>query len=86
MAIAGLKVYPNPAGNNLTVSFTAMQAGHMAITLYSISGKKVKTVDYGMLSPSTQKLMVPLKGIAPGVYFLRMQVGNKVLTKKVVKL
>ena len=40
---AFFRVYPNPFSNELTVEFTAQQAGEYSILLYDLSGKLIKT-------------------------------------------
>jgi hypothetical protein len=48
------------------------------VELYSIEGYKILNAE------NTDK--IDIRNLAPGVYFLRMQIGRDVITEKIVKL
>lgn len=59
-------VYPNPAGNHITVA-SALSPQSFCVTLRNISGQIVYEQNY-----SAQKLIIPTVNISSGLYFLEM--------------
>jgi pectate lyase len=71
-----IKVYPNPASDVLYISsFNKVTT----MNLYSAKGGLVKQYNGDMER-------IYLTGLQPGVYFLKINVGNKTSIKRVVKL
>src|SRR5450432_2140958 len=64
--ISGISVYPNPAVNELDISFT--HTGHYEVTLLNSIGQTVA----GNVSPNGDKLSLNVSTIRPGVYFVRI--------------
>ena len=79
-------VYPNPVVNdvlNIRMNQHLGQQG-FSVALFDLSGKLV----YQALAPqmpAESVYTVPLKGLAPGVYQLRIETGNMRLSEKVIK-
>jgi hypothetical protein len=71
-----VQVYPNPASDVLYISsFNKVTT----MNLYSANGGLVKQYNGDMER-------IYLTGLQPGVYFLKINVGNKTSIKRVVKL
>lgn len=60
-------LYPNPARSVLCVPFSGKEVGE--IKIFDTSGKLIKEV---ATSWSNNELIIPLKDVNPGVYFLRL--------------
>jgi hypothetical protein len=73
---AGINIYPNPAADQLHIDLN--QTGEYTLTLADQSGRIVKNE---MLNRSS---LVSLKGIAAGMYNLRLQNNNQLINYKVV--
>jgi hypothetical protein len=71
-----LKVYPNPAKNQVMLN---VAGDTWSVSLFSLHGKVVR--EYGVLR--TQEL--DLTGLPSGVYLVRVQNGRQVLVSKVMK-
>lgn len=71
------EIYPNPAGSYLAVRLP-LSDDRQAIKIFDVSGKMIKEV--GKVT-STQEhkgeLIISLKGINPGIYFLRFGTETK---------
>lgn len=78
-AAMNVTAYPNPASDKLHVAVPDLKA-NAKILVYNASGVLVRT-----LRVTTEKQEVPLKGLAPGIYFLNVQNGNQTIVKKIVK-
>ncbi|MFT5752663.1 MAG: hypothetical protein ACI86L_002177 [Dokdonia sp.] len=73
-----VNVFPNPVVDVLTIQ-NSEQLVLDTITVYDILGKKMMTLT-DTLSGSLDMTLLP-----SGVYFVRMELGDAVLTKKVLK-
>jgi hypothetical protein len=54
--------------------------------LYSTTGLCVKNWEFEAIPSEKQEFTLNLQGLQRGIYFLRLQIGGEVVTKKVVKL
>ena len=77
--LPGLALYPNPAHNHATVQVPA-GPGPAALTLLDALGRAVRTA----FAPAGQAYALSLTGLAPGVYILRVQMGEKQAVQRVV--
>jgi hypothetical protein len=76
-----LTCFPVPFTNILNIGFTSAEDEKIReIAIYNSSGKLVKT-----LVSSENSIMLPLPGIQPGLYFLRVITNQGSYLKKVVK-
>ena len=73
-------VYPNPTQGLLTITLPSnMDAGQLSIN--SIDGKEVYA---RQLNNASNKVTVDISNLQVGIYFLKMQVENQVITKKII--
>jgi len=83
--------YPNPFNQTTRIQFKLANSGHVALTLHDVLGRKVRTIVSEYLSAGNKSVFWDGKndsgkGVASGVYFYRIQVGNFSDTKKLVLL
>ena len=81
--IGSLNLYPNPASERLTLSYTGLQPGSGQVTIFAITGQAVITEQYVLNSQSGQ-LDMDLGKLLPGIYFVQLSQGNQVMTRKLV--
>lgn len=74
---SGVKIYPNPANDRLTVE-TADQI-HL-VELTSMNGETLH-----QMAPNATKLIFKLSQFKPGLYFLKVHTNNHIYTEKVIK-
>ena len=72
-----MKIYPNPAGSWLTIQLSSSATGQA--TIYDVIGKTVVQTE---LQNSRQTIDV--SGLPEGLYFVRLTVDNKSVTKKII--
>ncbi|ESU22320.1 hypothetical protein FEDK69T_23030 [Flavobacterium enshiense DK69] len=78
--MASIVLYPNPTTGNFTVSWAdALESAEIVVT--DIMGKTIKT----MLCQGQQEARLSLDGAAKGIYFVRLQSGQKTKQFKLVK-
>jgi len=73
-----ITVFPNPAKDNLNVSFASPQQ-NVSFLIHAADGKLVLIESAVTVQRNTD---LNVKGLIPGVYFLEIMIGNK---KKVIK-
>lgn len=76
-----IKVYPNPATSEFTISQNLSSEG--TVQLYDISGKKIKELFRGNFG-SNKNIKVKTDGIAAGIYLVKVTSGKQSFTKKLV--
>ncbi len=80
---AGIKIYPNPVGDKLTIGNGQLAIN--AILIYNVLGEKVLAV--GLRTPnSLLNTELDVRALSPGIYFLKMQTNDgDFISAKVVK-
>jgi carboxyl-terminal processing protease len=76
-----LKIYPNPARSQITVSSTITGTVKIYYEVMDVVGK------IGMQGENAgpERFFINIENLTPGIYFLRLQVNNRVVVKKFVK-
>lgn len=80
--INSIQVYPNPAQNNIHISWDAGIEKELSLILYSLEGKVVLESTLGGEMEGDSK--VDVSQLSPGYYTLRILGGNNILNKKVL--
>lgn len=81
-----VSIYPNPLTEKLIVEFDAPPKEVGSIVLINSYGAIIKTHKVNTEFSEGRKLSFNVKDLPSGIYFLRLQIGNKVLARRVVKL
>lgn len=86
LAEAKFGIYPNPSSDGaIDISFESPKSGQATIDIFDSYGRKVNRV---MNSPvgSNQafKIKFDTSGLARGVYYIKLQVGNEFITRKLL--
>lgn len=74
-----IHVYPNPANNVLNLNFTSGNLNEIQVELYDANGRLVKA-----FKPLSFQHALDVKGMKPGIYFLKIANLNNVAVKKVI--
>ncbi len=74
-------VYPNPAKERATVSFTTDGGGHLSLVLYDAMGNQVHTFFNKSFSVGTFEHELDLHGLRPGNYILQLHSDMKSCTQ-----
>ena len=86
-AALALQVYPNPASSIATVEYNVgSRAENVNIMLTDLMGRNVQSLANGLQPAGKQSALVSKANVAAGTYLVRVQVGDKVSTRKVVLL
>ena len=78
-----MKIYPNPADNQLNISFIAKENADLEISLSDISGRTIMQDVYSA-SQGVNVVKLDIDNISRGVYLLNITEGNSSLNYKVI--
>ncbi len=78
-------IYPSPVGDFATLSFEGEKPGVANVVLYNSTGIKVKTWKFNITGIGQSKFVMNLSALPAGIYCCRMQVGDEVVTRKMIK-
>ena len=68
--------YPNPFNPVTTISFSLLEGGETAISIYDISGKKVESIFNRSLVPGNHLIKYNASNLPSGMYFYKIVVNG----------
>jgi hypothetical protein len=81
-----LSLHPNPASEQVNISYQVEIEGNITISLFSLTGQKLIDLNLGTPSPGKYSLPLSLTSIPQGIYVLTLSVDGAVSDRtKVVK-
>jgi hypothetical protein len=83
LELTGVNVYPNPVIENATVNFNLTESDNVTMVLVNSLGQEVINQNLGNMSAGEQSYLLNTENLSNGLYFLNVQVGKNVITKKV---
>ena len=81
-----LSVQPNPATAVTTIRVNLKGINFVTITITDVQGREIDDVFKGNLSEGVNEMQVDLSEYTQGVYFCKLNSGNKISTVKIVKM
>jgi len=86
-----LAIGPNPFQDLLRVFFTLPAAAAARVTVHDVTGRRVRVLHEGPLTAGAHAVAWTGRDergntVAPGIYFLRLESGGRVRTRKVALL
>lgn len=78
-------VYPNPAGNQLTVEFEVNRPGDYTIQMIDALGQQVISIPCGQIDLFCKK-EISLNGFDRGIYFVNIVSAEGRITKRIIKM
>jgi flagellar hook assembly protein FlgD len=83
--------YPNPFNSSTVVEFTLASNSPINLSIYDISGRRVKYIDLGALSAGTHRITWDGRGnneqsLSSGIYFCKLKAGHTEQTLKMALL
>lgn len=81
-----LNVYPNPFSTTTNITYQLPAAADASVVVYDIVGKQVATLFEGTQSAGAQNISFDRTqyGLTNGMYFVKIKVGNSLITQKVL--
>ncbi len=81
ISASGIKVYPNPAKEEITMTFTST-GDKTQVNILDLLGRVIKTKKYESHSAGVQQWSMSLQGFAAGTYVVRINQGRHMLSQK----
>jgi hypothetical protein len=78
--------YPNPFNPSTVIRYGLPQRSHVGLELFNPLGQRVAVLVDGEKEAGYHSVTLESRGLASGIYFYRLQVGNFVETKKLIIL
>lgn len=78
-----ISIYPNPFGNTANVNFNLKENSNVVLSVFDLVGKKVYENNYSELLSGNQNLVISSNDLQSGLYFVTLQIGNSLITKRV---
>jgi hypothetical protein len=77
-------VYPNPAKDEVNVSYQLTKAAEVTITIRDIAGRMVMQSNEGFQFEGAQKATMALNGLNSGMYFVELNAGGAIAQQKLI--
>lgn len=81
-----ITVDPNPLIEKGTIKIAIKKAGSLNISLYDLSGLKIKTIFNENVQPGELSLIFNIRNLPSGVYYINLRIEEKTILKKIVKI
>jgi hypothetical protein len=78
-------VFPNPAADNATVSYTLNAESNVTIVVRDLSGKVVYTTESGLVGAGTYNTTIDMNTFAQGMYTVTLTANGAQTTQKLIK-
>ena len=79
-----ISIYPNPVVNNATISFEMAESGYVGLRVYNSMGSIVFETEKQLYSSGKQNLPFLAEELSTGIYYIHLDFGEEVLTKKII--
>jgi hypothetical protein len=77
---------PNPFRPSTEIAFVLPRASTIALSVYDVAGRRVANLWEGPTSAGRHAIAWEPVGVAPGVYFFRLNADGRELVRKGVRL
>ena len=84
--LSGINIYPNPFDQFATVSFEIPTTGNIEIKVFNQMGQVVSTLVEGQCRQGKHHVYYEASGLPTGIYFLRLQAGQEIVARKIIRL
>ena len=83
-AAFGLSLVPNPATGTTTLAYALPTAATASIEVQNLLGQTVRQLPAARQAAGAQAQSLPLQGLAPGVYLVRLQAAGQTQTARLL--
>lgn len=80
-----VNIYPNPTQDLATLTYQLPTASHLRIALYDMLGREIKVLINNHLAAGVHQLSLYKSDVGQsGIYFIKMNIGEQQITKKII--
>ena len=76
---------PNPFSESTNIEVTLANAGDVSVVVFDKTGQVIRTLTEGNLSAGTHNFNFDASLLTPGMYIVKCNTSNGVITRKIVK-
>lgn len=80
---ASIVIYPNPFNDYTNIFINLVQQADVNYKVFNITGSLVYSEDAGLLNSGNHFLRFNSDNLTSGIYFIRIMIGNEMITKKI---
>jgi hypothetical protein len=80
----GIKCYPNPTNNYFNIEYSLSAPTNVSFIIYNYLGAEVLSIKKERQNNGQHSLKLETINLLPGIYILKIQRGEDILTKKIV--
>ncbi|WKL48888.1 DUF6055 domain-containing protein [Flavobacterium pectinovorum] len=80
-----LSIYPNPAKENLNISFMQTEQEKVVILVFDMNGRKIDVITDKTYETGRINITYNCSRLIKGIYLLRIQTGNTIIEKSFIK-
>jgi hypothetical protein len=81
-----LNLFPNPAQNEFSIQYTLPKETHVHMSIYDVTGRRIKVLVNDNQQAGSYSEVFSNKDLSQGVYFVRLDVDETAIVKKVIFL
>ncbi len=80
-----LTVTPNPSSNNISIHFSSATNEPIKLSIIDLLGNEIGKIDEGLIENQNYPIDYNISNLAPATYFIRLELGSEIFTKKFIK-
>ncbi len=81
-----INIYPNPVNNLASISYILKEESLVSIKTYNLTGSLVIDLPFHKQDTGEQIVQLNTSDLEEGLYFVKLQINNQVITKKITVL
>ncbi len=82
--LSALSLFPNPASNQITLTYTLHQTSQVSIQIFSNSGALVKSINENEIPSGKISQSIDILDLQEGIYYMRIMTENFVQTERFI--
>jgi len=79
-----IRSFPNPFNSETTISYSLLHPGYVSLQLFNLYGQRVSKLFEGNRQAGVYSANLSGRDLASGLYFMRLEASDQVLTRKVM--
>lgn len=84
-ATTKVEIFPNPANNQLTISFNALQSNSFSFSISDLNGKILLSDIYESISSGHTMLYADITDLPAGIYIVQLKSDTQLLSRQLIK-
>jgi len=78
-------ISPNPATKTISISFNYSQIKLIKLSVFDLAGNQIAIIEDGLINTANYQAEFDVSNLVPSTYFIRLEIGDDVITKQFIK-